>query len=175
MAPADRLFQKTTKAGQFDISTSMLFLTDPKYHVRIVHGLRNHFPNTMFGGVLLWTLIEVLLRNMRNLYALWRQKTPLTNGQAQEAKTHCRKISEAWLRLGWKSTPWVHWTVAHCGAVLQKYCNLYVFSSIPAEHRHKPFKLAVKNSMRGWCPRRPRVSRPGLTYVLNMETLDVGL
>ena len=74
VAPADRLFQKTTKAGQFDISTSMLFLTDPKYHVRIVHGLRNHFPNTMFGGVLLWTLIEVLLRNMRSLYRLVEAK-----------------------------------------------------------------------------------------------------
>ena len=59
VAPAERLFQKTTKAGQFDISTSMLFLTKPKYHVPIVHGLKNHFPNTMFGGVLLWTLIEV--------------------------------------------------------------------------------------------------------------------
>ena len=134
VAPADGLFQKTTKAGQFDISTSMLFLTDPKYHVRIVHGLGNHFPNTMFAGVLLWTLIEVLQRNIRSLHALWRQKTPLTNGHVQEAKTHCRKIGEAWLRLGWKSTPWVHWTVAHCGAVLQKYRNLYVFSSIPAEH-----------------------------------------
>ena len=70
VAPADRLFQKTTKARQLDISTSMLFLTNPKYHVRIVHGLRNNFPGTMFGGVLLWTLIEVLLRNMRSLYAL---------------------------------------------------------------------------------------------------------
>ena len=175
VALADRLFQKTTKAGQFDISTSVLFLTDPKYHVRIVHGLTNNFPNTMFGGVLLWTLIEVLVRNMCSLYALWRQKTPLTNGQVQEAKTQCRKIGEAWLRLGWKSTPWVHWTVAHVGAVLQKYRNLYVFSSIPAEHRHKPFKLAVKNSMRGLCLRRPRVSQRGLTHVLNMETLDVGL
>ena len=172
---ADRLFQRTTKAGQFDISTSMLFLTDPKYHVRIVHGLKNHFPDTMFGSVLLWTLIEVLVRNMRSLYALWRQKTPLTNGQVQEAKTHCRKIGEAWLRLGWKSTTWVHWTVAHRGVVLQKYRNLYVFSSIPAEHRHKPFKRAVKESMRGGCLRRPRVSRRSLAHVLNMETLDAGL
>ena len=175
VAPADRVFQKTTKAGQFDISTSMLFLTDPKYHVRIVHVLANHFPNTMFGGVLLWTLIEVLLRNMRSLYALWRQRTPLTNGQMQEAKTHYRKIGEAWRRLGWKSTAWVHWTVAHRGAVLQKYRNLYVSISIPAEHKRKPFKLVVKNSMRGWCLRRPRVSRRGLTHVLNMETLEVGL
>ena len=158
VAPADRLLQRTTKAGQFDISTSMLLLTDPKYHVRIGNGPWNHFPNTMFGGVLLWTLIDVLLRNMRSLYALWRQKTPLTNGRVQEAKSHCRKIGEAWLKLGWKSTPWVHWTVARCGAVLQKYRNHYVFSTIRAEHRHKPFKLAVKSSMRGWCLRRPRVS-----------------
>ena len=64
VAPADRFFQRTTKARQFDISTSILFLTAPKYHVRFVHGLRTYFPNTMFGGVLLWTLIEVL----RNLY-----------------------------------------------------------------------------------------------------------
>ena len=70
VAPADRLFQRTTKAGQFDISTSMLFSTDPKYHVRIVNGLKNHFLNTMFGGVLLWTLIEVSLRNMCSLYRL---------------------------------------------------------------------------------------------------------
>ena len=153
----------------------MLFLTDPKNHVRIVHGLRNHFPNTMFGGVLLWTLIEVLLRNRSSLYALWRQKTPLTNGQVQEAKTYRLKIGEAWLQLGWKSTPWVHWTVAHCGTVLQKYCNLYVFSSIPAERRHTAFKLAVKSSMHGRCPRRPCLSRCGRTHVLNMETLDVGL
>ena len=129
----------------------------------------------MFGGVLLWTLIEVLLRNVRSLYALWRQKTPLTSGQVQETKTHRRKIGEAWLRLGWKSTPWVHWTVARCGAVLQKYRNLYVFSSIPAEHKHKPFNICDKNSMCGWCLRRPRISRRGLTHVLNMETLDVGL
>ena len=85
------------------------------------------------------------------------------------------KFGEAWFRLGWKSTPWVHWTMAHGGAVLQKYRNLYVFSSIPAQHRHKRLKLAVKNSMRGWCLHRPRVSRSGLTHLLNIETLDVGL
>ena len=175
VAHADRLFQRTTKAGQCDISTSVLFLRDPKYHFGIVHGLRNNFSNTMIGGVLLWTLIQVLVRNMRSLYALWGQKTPLTNGQVQEAKTHCRIIGEAWRRLGWKSTPWVHWIVAHCGTVLQKYRNLYVFRSIPAEHMHKPFKLVVKNSMRGWCLRRPGVSRRGLTHVLSMETLNVGL
>ena len=75
----------------------MLFLADPKYHVRIVHCLRNHFPDTKFRGVLSWTLIEVLLRNMRSLYALWRQRKPLTNDQVREAKTHCRKIGEGWL------------------------------------------------------------------------------
>ena len=37
VAPADRRFQRTIEAAQFDISTSMWFLTDPKYHVRLVN------------------------------------------------------------------------------------------------------------------------------------------
>ena len=45
-------------------------------------------------------------------------------------------------------------------AVLTRLMS-YVFSSIPVEHRHKPFKLAVKNSMCGWCLRPPRVLRSG--------------
>ena len=80
------------------MSISMLFLIDPKHHVRIANALNNHFANTMFGGVLLWALIEVLLRNMRSLYTLWRQKTPLANGQVQETKAHCLKTGEAWLK-----------------------------------------------------------------------------
>ena len=50
--------------------------------------------------VLLWTLIEVLLRNIGNLYGLWLHKTPLTNGQVQEAKSHCRKVNGTWRKLG---------------------------------------------------------------------------
>ena len=99
VAPADMLFQRTTKVGQFGIITSMLFFTDPKYHVRVVNGPNNHFLNTMFGGVLLWRPIEVLLRNMRSLSSLWRQNTVLINGQVQEAKAHCHKIGAAWLKL----------------------------------------------------------------------------
>ena len=137
MAPADRLFQRTTKARQSDISTSMVFLTDPEYHVgnfNINYDLRNHFRNTMCGNILFWALNEVLLRNMRSLYTFWREKTPFTNVQVKEAKAHCHKLGEAWLKLGWKSTPWLHWTVAHCGAVLPKCCNLYVFSNMRAKH-----------------------------------------
>ena len=110
----------------------------------------------------------------KGIYALRRQKTPLTTGRVQEAKSHCRKIGEAWLKLGWKSTPWVQWTVATCGAALRKYCNLYVLSSVPAEHGHQPSKLAVKNSMLGRCLLRPHISRLGLPHVLNMETVDLG-
>ena len=152
----------------------MLFLTDPKYHVGMVHGPWNLFPNTLFRGLLSRTCIEAWLRSMRSLYTLWRQKTPLTNGQVQEAKGHCHKIIEAWLKLASKSTPWVQWTVVLFGAVVQQYCNVYVFNSIPTEHTHKPFKLAIQNSTRGCCLRRPHVSRCGLTHVLNMDILDVG-
>ena len=84
-------------------------------------------------------------------------------------------IGYACLKVGSKKTLWVHWTAAHGGPVLRKCCNLYVFISIPSEHRHKPFRLAVKNTMRRWCLRRPRFLLCGLTHVLSMETLDVGL
>ena len=59
-------------------------------------------------------------------------------------------------------------------SLLQKHRNVFVLSSIHVEHRPKPFKLTAKNSIRGRCFRRPRVSRRGLTHLLNMETLDVG-
>ena len=65
--------------------------------------------------------------------------------------------------------------MADCGAVLQKHRNLCLFSNIPAEHRHRPFELAVQNRMCGRCLRGACVSRCGRTHVLNMETLDAGL
>ena len=55
VAPTNGLCQRTTKGGQFDISTSMLFVIDPKYHVQIVNGLKNHLWNTMFGYAMVTT------------------------------------------------------------------------------------------------------------------------
>ena len=57
---------------------------------------------------------------------------------------------------------------------LAKYRTLYLFSSVPAEHRHRRFKVKVKNSMRGWSLQKPRVSKRGLRHVLNMETMQIG-
>ena len=58
---------------------------------------------------------------------------------------------------------------------MEKYRSLYLFSSIPSEHRNRRFKRALKNSMRGWCIRHPTLATRGLAHVLNMESLDVGL
>ena len=126
----------------------------------IRHNLTNHFPNTMLWYPF-WTLIELLPCNLHSLYALYTQKTPLTNGPG---KVHYRKLSEAWLHLGWKTTPGFHWTSGRYGAALQQYCNLYVFNNMPAKHRHKDFKLVVKSNMRGWCPCRVCVSRRAHTH-----------
>ena len=97
VAPSKQLFRRTTQAGHFNTGPSVLFFTDPKYHVRMVNGRRKHFSNTTFGCVLLWTLMQLMLRNMRSLYALWRGKTVLTNGQMQDSKSHCPKSA----RHGW--------------------------------------------------------------------------
>ena len=53
--------------------------------------------------------------------------------------------------MGWVSSRWVHWVVAHSAALLKRYGTLYIFCNIPCEHCHKPFEVVVKNSFRGWC------------------------
>ena len=63
----------------------------------------------------------------------------------------------------------MHWVVAHSVAVLNRYGTLYIFTSIPSKHRHKPFKVAVKNNFWGWCLEPSRVSRRGLGHVMENE------
>ena len=80
------------------------------------------------------------------------------------------------MKLGWDSSPWVHWVVAHSVALHKRYGALYIFSiSIPCEHRHKPFKVVVKNNFGGWCLQEPSVSRCGLGHIMGMEALGIGL
>ena len=126
-------------------------------------------------GVYVWVVMDVLRRNFTSLYGLWKERVPLTATQISAARAHTAKIGECWVKMGWESSPWVHWAAAHSAALLKRYATFYIFSSIPSEHRHKPFKVAVKNSFRGWYLQRPRVSRRGLGHVMGMEALDIGL
>ena len=55
------------------------------------------------------------------------------------------------------------------------YKSLYMFSSIPIEYRYHTFKVWLKNSMRGWCLKRTRVTRCGMAHVVNTDALLVGV
>ena len=53
--------------------------------------------------------------------------------------------------------------------------SLYVFSSIPIEYRNRAFKIRLKSSLRWWCLKRPRVTRPSMAHVVNTAALSVGV
>ena len=76
--------------------------------------------------------LPFFLRDFGALQRLWRKKEPLTDVEVACAKAFCTSIGTCWVKLGWKATPWVHWTVAHSHYFLTKYGTLYIFSNVPA-------------------------------------------
>ena len=120
-------------------------------------------------------LIKLLLRSFAGMYSLWREKEYLTPTQVAQAQAHARQFGECWSALGWKPTPWAHWAACHSGKILGMYRSLYLFSSIPIEYRNRTFKVRLKNSMRGWCLKKPRVTRRGMAHVVNTDALAVGV
>ena len=54
--------------------------------------------------------------------------------------------------------------------------NLYIFRCIPVYCVHDPpFKRDLKNSMHGWCLRRPNIMRLGIKHVVHTGALNVGM
>ena len=52
--------------------------------------------------------------------------------------------------------------------------HLYMFSFIPSERKHSPFKGDVKSSMKGWGLTKARLSRFSMGHVINISNLDMG-
>ena len=140
-AERKELLPRKAKEGTFDISTARLFWDRPRLQQRLFSALQTHFPTIVCNGVCMYVLVAVFLRDFGALQKLWRKKEPLTDVEVASAKTLCQSIGTCWQALGWKPTPRVHWTVAHSHYFLAKYRTLYLFSSVPAEHRHRRFKV----------------------------------
>ena len=87
----------------------------------------------------------------------------------------CDCFGEAWGKLQWGVTPWVHWAVVHSTYFARRFGSLYIFRSIPTEYGNQPFKRHVKNSMRDWCLARPHITLPALRHVVHTDALNVGL
>ena len=140
-AERKELLPRKAKEGTFDINTARLFWDRPRLQQRLISALQTHFPTIVCNGVCMYVLVAVFLRDFCALQKLWRKKEPLTDVEVASAKTLCQSIGTCWQALGWKPTPWVHWTVAHSHYFLAKYRTLYLFSSVPAEHRHRRFQI----------------------------------
>ena len=112
-AEPKELLPRKAKEGTFDISTARLFWDRPTFQHRLISALRTHFPTIACNGVCMYVLVAVFLRDFCALQKLWRKKEPLTDFEVASAKTLCQSIGTCWQALGWKPTPWVHWTVAH--------------------------------------------------------------
>ena len=158
--PAERLQQKQKKDGKFSLTSSALFWKNHQTPHKLVVILCSHFECEVVGerGMRAHVLIKLLLRSFARMYSLWREKEYLTPTQVAQAQAHARQFGECWSALGWKPTPWAHWAACHNGKILGMYRSLYLFSSIPIEYRNRTFKVRLKNSMRGWCLKKPRVT-----------------
>ena len=116
----------------------------------------------------------VLLSNLRSMHQVWRQKTFLNDDQISRYSENVHKFAMAWQAFKWQGTIWVHWAIAHSGHLLRQHRSLYLFSSIPTEHKHKTFKLDVRHTFHGCSARRVRITK-GLVHVVDNHALDVVL
>ena len=76
--------------------------------------------------------------------------------------------------LRWKATPWAHWAAGHRGKILELHKFSYMSTSIPIAYHNGTYKIRFKNSMRGWCLKRPRVKCRGMAHVVNTDALVFG-
>lgn len=76
----DRLAPRPTKTGTLDLTASTLFVTAVDLHARIAHYARtlDHFVSFRSAKINFGAALEMLLRTLHALHALWRQKSNLT-------------------------------------------------------------------------------------------------
>ena len=117
----------------------------------------------------------MLLHSLRGIHCLWHETKPLTQAQAASLQQHSAKLGESWGRLGWRSTPWVHWTCAHATALASHHHGLHRFSSVPTEQRHKGFKRDLSHCFRGGSTRSPHCNPGALLHLQRMYAVDLGL
>ena len=137
--------------------------------------LRDNLPDVAFGGVKFFLWMKHVLLSMQRMHALGRKRDWLTQAELKELESTSDRLGECWGKLQWGVTPWVHWACVHNAYFARRFGSLYIFRSIPTEYRNQPFKRHLKNSMHGWCLRRPRITCLGMRHVVHTDGLSVGL
>lgn len=119
--------------------------------------------------------LQTLLHSLKCIHVFWRQPNPLTNDQFNAYHTNVNKFAQCWGAFKWKGTVWVHWVIAHSSYLMQQFKTIFMFSSIPTEHKHKRFKLDMRNSVRICGSRKRRLNKGGLVHVVELDALDLGI
>ena len=122
--------------------------------------------------VLVIAVLRILFRALKTVYHFWRLKTYLSDEELLVYEQSVVQIQHCWHAFKWKPSVWVHWLVAHSNFYMKTHRSIYLFSSIPSEHKHQHFKRDVRHSFQGWKLTKPRVSVRGLQHVVELDGLD---
>ena len=126
------------------------------------------------GGrhTLVIAVLRILFRTLRTVYAAWHQKTYLTDSDVDAYAKSVVQIQQCWHAFKWKPSVWLHWLVAHSTYFIRVHRSMYLFSSIPSEHKHQSFKRDIRHSFQGWKLVNPRMSIRGLRHVVELDGID---
>ena len=117
-------------------------------------------------------MLQVMLNSFGAVHTVWRERKTLTAAQISEYARHIENFRNAWLAFRWKSTPWVHWVLSHSVALVREWKNIAVFSSIPTEMRHRPFKRDLRHCFLGGKSKAPRRAALGLAALVANDAID---
>ena len=152
-----------------------MFFEDIALHGRVVAVLRDNLRDAAFCGVKFFLLMMHVLLSMYRMHAVWRKRDWLTLAELKELESASDRLGVCWGKLQWGVTPRVRWACVYSTYFARRFGSFYIFRIVSTECRNPPFKRHLKNSMRGWCLRRPRITRLGMRHVVHTNTLGVGL
>ena len=153
-----------------------MFLTSPSFQMQFVDCLKEHVPSVRTpGGPPLWIVVHVTVKCIEGLYELWRVREMYTLTQVERHRALCTKFLKAWGDSCWSPTTCSHWCLAHSTFLLEKWRNIFHFSSIPTPYRHGPYKRRLKNCFQGWSLVRPSMALRHMHHCMSMNSPEHGL
>ena len=118
-------------------------------------------------------ILQIMLRSVAGIHNVWRRRVDITTREVEDYARHVTTLRNCWLALKWKATPWVHWVLSHSSALIRELRNIFMFSSIPSEMRHKPFKRDLRHCFLGGKHTAPRRAATGIAaLVAHYDAID---
>ena len=114
-APVPERLAPSSHRPSLDLTSSLYLARSVDHHSRILAVVNGAaLPILTFRGRPLATAVVmvIILRGLHDMLAAWSQEAVLTPADLGELEITIRKVGDAWKALGWRVTPWVHWTVA---------------------------------------------------------------